>query len=127
MKTIFFDHPDQLARRIRSPWLRNFHVFDPEEDGHDKGIEQINGEEDDVEDVEDDEDYEDNEFVDNEAVIDVQETRQKPEVYCGEVTMKPSRVYDNKPIVVGQAILQHSKLLLLKFVYFLGLYFLFFL
>ena len=44
--------------------------------------------------------------------------------FCAEVTTTPSKVTDNKPVVVAHAILQHSKLLLLKFVYYLGEFFL---
>ena len=40
--------------------------------------------------------------------------------FCAEITSSPPKVKDDKPIVVAQAILQHSKLLLLKFVYYLG-------
>ena len=34
-----------------------------------------------------------------------------------EIEMKPSKVIDDKPLAMGVAILQHSKLLFLRFVY----------
>ena len=40
--------------------------------------------------------------------------------FCAEVTSSLPKVVDDKPIVVAHAILQHSKLLLLRFVYWLG-------
>ena len=43
--------------------------------------------------------------------------------FCAEVSMKKKRINDNKPIVVGLAILQHAKLLLLKFMNFIGKFF----
>ena len=45
--------------------------------------------------------------------------------FCAEVSMKKKKINDNKPIIVGQAILQHAKLLLLKFMTFIGKKFLF--
>ena len=39
--------------------------------------------------------------------------------FLAEVTSKPSKANDDKPVVIASAILQYSKLLLIKFLYFM--------
>ena len=115
--------------RIRSPFLMDFHVFGSEEEmtTEDDDDENLDAE------LDDEENQTSNPFIDAEADEEKEEESVAEKTpfekaisskldgdFCAEVTLKKSKVNDNKPIVVGQAILQHSKLLMLKFMYFLG-------
>lgn len=107
----------------------DFHVFGSEEEmtTEDDDDENLDAE------LDDEENQTSNPFIDAEADEEKEEESVAEKTpfekaisskldgdFCAEVTLKKSKVNDNKPIVVGQAILQHSKLLMLKFMYFLG-------
>ena len=108
----------------------DFHVFGSEEE---MATEDDDDDDDLDAELDDEENQTSNPFIDAEADEEEEEESVAEKTpfekaisskidgdFCAEVTMKKSKVNDNKPIVVGQAILMHSKLLMLKFMYFLG-------